>query len=1191
MILKSLILQGFKSFPDRTEIRFAGGLTAIVGPNGSGKSNISDAIRWVLGEQSTRSLRGAKMEDVIFSGTQKRRPVGFAEVSLILDNAEGVFRSDFTEIMVTRRYYRSGESEYYLNKKPCRLRDIHELFMDTGLGRDGYSIIGQGRIDEILSLKSEDRREIFEEAAGVTKFRYRKEEAVRRLAATEENLVRIRDLYAELENQAGPLEKQAEKAREYLLLRDELRVLEVSLWLESLNRIRTDTEKNAADAAACAAQLDDARREQDDLYAQSERLTNDLRQAEVEADELRRRLREAEQQRADWASRCAVLKANLKNNAENIERARQDRARQAEQAQALDAQLAEQAARSAVLDAEYQGLCDTRAALEVRARDEAEEEARQQAGDAAQAEALRENEAARFAAELERTAAQTGLSGMDARHDTIDSDIREAADRLAEEEGVQRTHEAELEACRRTLAGMKNQLAGVQMKAERRRAKVEEQTAALASLTAQCTDLANRIRMLREMERDYEGFSRAVKRIMQKAEGGGLSGVHGPVSSLLTVDDRFITAIETALGAAASNIVVDTPAAGKACIEYLKRTDGGRATFLPLDTIRPAELRESGLADCAGFCGTADTLVQSEPRYRAVMQNLLARTVVAEDMDAALAIARLYRNRFRIVTLDGQVIQAGGAMTGGSVSKSTGVLARAAQLRTLEEKAKRGETARQRAETALSAAKEDLAAAEYDRRAIEAERARAQEDEARLTAVVSQHGALVESLRARHDGLALERENLSAARRQYEDGVARAEETLRQLAEAAAALQKTMDARKQAGEARAARQAETARLLQETRTAQAENRSEAAAGQRAAENLERLRREMETGLTGSADTVRAFEEEAERMRAALVEAERSADGGGAEITSLQKLIEAKGAQRLRIEGERTRIDRAAQQKNDEILALERESGRLSAAGVQLKNEETQILDKMWESYELTPTPAQAVRIPLPDPTAARSRAAALKEQMRALGNVNLDAVEEFQKLTERFTFLGEQKTDLETAQRELQGVIDELTVRMKEIFASEFAKLNRYFGETFREIFGGGHAELQLADTSDILNCGIDIKVCPPGKAVKTITLLSGGEKAFVAIALYFAILKVRPTPFCVLDEIEAALDDVNVLRYAKYLRRLSGQTQFIVITHRRGTMEEADMLYGVTMQEQGVSRLLMLNLAEAEKTFGRDLQ
>ena len=1186
MILKSLILQGFKSFPDRTEIRFASGMTAIVGPNGSGKSNISDAIRWVLGEQSTRSLRGAKMEDVIFSGTQKRRPVGFAEVSLILDNADHAFRSDYTEIMVTRRYYRSGESEYALNKKPCRLKDIHELFMDTGLGRDGYSIIGQGRIDEILSLKSEDRREIFEEAAGVTKFRYRKEEATRKLDATEENLVRIRDLYAELESQAGPLAQQAEKAKQYLALKEQLRALEVSLWLERLSHIQTETEKNQSDLSVCAAQLTEARAAQDALYQQSERLTEDLHRADAAADDLRQQVRTLEQNRADLASRCAVLEANLKNNADNIARARQECARQSEQAQNLQAQADAHAARQAQLEREYQGFAD-----ELRTLEEQEQAAQQTAEALRQARQVLEDrkteqEKARFSAELERTAAQSGLDGMDSRKDTIGQEIAQAAEQLEQAQQALHTQQTELDTCQHTAQTIKNQMAGVALKAERRQAKVQEYTDTCAAVTARNTDIKNRIRMLREMEKDYEGFSRAVKRIMQRADSGQLNGIHGPVSSLITVEPRYVTAIETALGAAASHIVVDTPQVGKQAIEYLKRTDGGRATFLPLDTIRPSRLQENGLDTCAGLCGTADTLVQSAAPYRVIVQNLLARTVIAEDMDTALAIAKRFHNRFRIVTLDGQTIQAGGAMTGGSVSKSTGVLARASQLHTLEEQAQTLAAQQQQAEQSLQAAKHELAAVQYDQRALETERTRNQEQMSELQAQVARLGAQADSLRTRHEGLLLEQQNLDAARAQYEQTIAAATERLNTCQQEEAAVQADMDAWTTEHQAWEAAHDDRVMHMQQLRTAQAENRTEFAAEQRAADNLERLRREMAAGVDNSAQTVAQFEAQAERMREELREAQQLRQNGGQDLERLQGLVRAQSQQRMRIEAERTKVDRAAQGKNDEILALERENGRLSAQSVQLKNEETQILDKMWENYELTPTPAQAIRVELPDLNAARGQAEALRGEMRALGNVNLDAVDAYTALTERFEFLRTQKEDLETAQRELQKVIDELTVHMKEIFASEFAKLNHYFGQTFTEIFGGGHATLELADTSDILNCGIEIKVCPPGKAVKTLTLLSGGEKAFVAIALYFAILKVRPTPFCVLDEIEAALDDVNVSRYAQYLRRLSDSTQFITITHRRGTMEEADMLYGVTMQEQGISRMLMLNLAEAERKF-----
>lgn len=1191
MVLKSLILQGFKSFPDKTEIQFLGGVTAIVGPNGSGKSNISDAIRWVLGEQSSRSLRGAKMEDVIFGGTAKRGPVGFAEVSLILDNSGGIFRSEFTEIMVTRRYYRSGESEYFLNKKHCRLRDIHELFMDTGLGRDGYSIIGQGRIDEILSLKSEDRREIFEEAAGITKFRYRKEEAERKLVATEENLTRIRDLYDELERQIGPLEKQADKAKQYLLLRDELRVLEISLWLLSLDRIKADAAKLEKDTATCSGQLAQAKQAQERLYAQSEQLSEDMRAIDREADRMRQQLREIEQRAADQASRAAVLRANIQNNHENIDRARRESQQRSEQAHNLGTQLSERRARIELLDARHDGLTAQLADLEkqIDAQDAGRMQAEQALRQAQQVRDTRQNELHALA--LDRTAAETSLAGMDGRRDTIASDIDAANKRLQQEKQAQDELETRMQACLDTLAGAKNKVQGIALKADSRRKKVETLQSELTKAQAALTDAKNRVKMLSDMQRDYEGFSRSVKSIMQQVERGAMRGVHGPVSSLITTDDRFVTAIDTALGASASSIVVDTAADGKRCIEFLRRTDGGRATFLPIDTIRAASLRESGLETQNGCFGTADRLVSFDKRYTAIVQNLLARTVVSENMDTALALARAYGHRFRIVTLDGQIIQAGGAMTGGSASRGTGALARAGRLKAAQEQVKQLEEARTQADRAFHEAKEEYAALEYDLKAIEAERIRAEQDEAGLRASVSQHRVLVDSLQHQYDGLVLERDNLAEAKQQYEDAIAQCDEKQAGAQRALEDAEREVERCRAALDAQGTQAAENMSRMTAMQTELAQNRSEAASEARALVDLEQLKAELDAGVSGTADTIAGFEAEIRRLTDELTQTEQAGKETAVAETRLHEMLDAQMQQRERVEGERARVDREAQSKNEEILNLERESARLENRAGQLKTEETQILDKMWENYELTPTPAAEVARPLEDVSAAKDQAQGIRMKMRSLGNVNLDAVEEYQKALERYTFMGEQKDDLEKAQHELYKVIEQLTVSMKEIFASEFAKLNAYFGETFREIFGGGHAELQLADTSDILNCGIDIRVSPPGKAVKTLTLLSGGEKAFVAIALYFAILKLRPTPFCVLDEIEAALDDVNVARFAQYIRRLTNATQFIVITHRRGTMEEADMLYGVTMQEQGVSKMLMLNLAEAEKQLGNTIR
>ena len=1184
MVLKSLILQGFKSFPDRTEIKFLGGMTAIVGPNGSGKSNISDAIRWVLGEQSSRSLRGAKMEDVIFSGTAKRGPVGFAEVSLILDNSTGVFRSPFTEIMVTRRYYRSGESEYYLGKKHCRLRDIRELFMDTGLGLDGYSSIGQGRIDEILSLRSEDRRGVFEEAAGITKFRARKEEAERRLAATEDNLTRIRDLYDELGRQLEPLEKQAEKTEKFLVLRDELRVLEVSLWLEQLERLKSEAEKRSRDAEVCRRQLENAKSEQERRYQQAEQLTADLHGIDRETEALRTSLREAESREAGQASRIAVLRANLENCRANLERVHRENEERAKQAEKLAEQFSAQQTRIAKLE---------QSSAEARERLAAQEDrlAQHREAEGAAAAALERAEQARAAAQneqhtlaLERTAAQTGLAGMDGQQDDLHRALENAGDRLKAVQEEQAAFESRVSAGQTALRQAQAQAGEADAALWQAKADADALGTTLRQAESALTDARNRAAMLRDMQRDYDGFARSVRSVMQQAGRGRLSGVHGPVSALLSTENRFVTAIDTALGASASSIVVGSAEDGRACIEYLRRTDGGRATFLPLDTIRPSTLRESGLDRERGCCGTADTLVQFDETYGAVVRSLLARTVVCENMDAALALARSRGHRFRIVTLDGQIIQPGGAMTGGSASRGTGALARAGRLRAAEEQAERCEAARKTAEQRFRAAEKRL----HDREtACETQNAalrRQAEAQAALAAACTQHRALLGSAQARQEELMQQQRSMEAEKQRSAEVLAsfdaREAQAGTQLRDAETRVQTCRDALARLRTEAAEQEAQ----LAGQRTALTRTEAELSGEKRALEQMRALRCETDAGLSSAADSIKRYECECERIQDELAEEKAAHERSETLTRTLREQLEQTGKRREQVEERRTAVRRDAQDAGEQILGMEREASRLENRAGQLKAEEAQLLGRMWESYELTPTPAAALAQPLDDPAAARERAHELRGKIRALGSVNPDAVEEYRRVRERYAFMGEQKDDLERAQRELYRVIDRLTVNMKEIFASEFARLNVLFGQTFREIFGGGHAELALADTSDILSCGIDIRVSPPGKAVKTITLLSGGEKAFVAITLYFAILKLRPAPFCVLDEIEAALDDVNVQRYAKYIRKLTDFTQFIVITHRRGTMEEADMLYGVTMQEQGVSKLLMLNLAEAEK-------
>ena len=1009
MVLKSLILQGFKSFPDRTEIKFLGGITAIVGPNGSGKSNISDAIRWVLGEQSSRSLRGAKMEDVIFGGTARRGPVGFAEVSLILDNSAHVFRSEFTEIMVTRRYYRSGESEYFLNKKHCRLKDVHELFMDTGLGRDGYSSIGQGRIDEILSFKSEDRREIFEEAAGITKFRYRKEEAERRLSATEENLVRIRDLYGELENRLEPLEQQADKAKRFLHLRDELRVLEVSLWLLSLEQLKNDTAKLNKDQTTCEKQLADAKQQQGTLYAQSEQLAESLREIDRETERLRNELREAEQFAAEQISREAVIQANIRNCEENIERTRQESAHRTEQVQSMDAQLAERRERISALN--KQEKVQTNELENLRRQSAEQEQQRTQAEQALrQAEqAQRKRESTLHALELDRTAAESGLAGMSDRKMTLDSEIAAAAQQLDIEKQAQDNLERELTACEQTLAETAKQAQTAAAQAETCRRKAEQAQNDLRAAQSSLSEMQSRVKMLTDMQHEYEGFSRSVKAVMRQAEKGVMNGVHGPVSALITTEKRFVTAIDTALGTSASSVVVDSTSVGKQCISYLKRTDGGRATFLPLDTIRANSLRETGLERQNGCFGTADALVRFNEKYKNIVCNLLARTVISENMDTALALAKAYGHRFRIVTLDGQILQAGGAMTGGSASRGTGALARAERLHAAEERVRALEQEQKTLAQTEQAARQELESLAGREQAIETDRRHAEQERAGLAASVKQHKFLLESLQKRYDSLISEQTNFTATQKKYEQTLAACTERRSAAEQALAAAEQVCAEYRTAVNAAAEQLAQTASRLTAAQTALAETRTAQDSEARALAELERLKADLDAGVSGAEQTIAGFAAEIARLTDELTQVRAAKHGRDTTAQLLSEQLARQTGRREQTEGERVRLEKAAQSRNEEILELERETARLENRAAQLKTEETQILDKMWESYELTPTPAAEIARPIENLGETRGRVQELRMKMRALGNVNLDAVDEFQRVQERYSFLREQK--------------------------------------------------------------------------------------------------------------------------------------------------------------------------------------
>ena len=1181
MYLKALEIQGFKSFPDKTVLNFGADITAIVGPNGSGKSNISDAILWVMGEQNSRQLRGAKMEDVIFGGTEKRNQMGFAQVTLIIDNTGHIFPRDESEVAVTRRYYRSGESEYYINRQSVRLKDVNELFMDTGMGREGYSIIGQGKIDEILSVKSGERREVFEEAAGISKYRHRKEESERKLQRTEENLVRINDKIAELELQVEPLRQQAETAKKYLVLRDELRVLEISVWLENLQALRAGALKLEADLRTAQEDRQRAQEDLDAVYAAGEESLEKIRDNDVRAEALRGQVSQLDAAAQEETSAMAVLENSLSHDKQTLER--------------LDRELADTQQRAGNLRTQADALTDRIDQIDAEAQDLARQleelmdalrQLAESAGSAQQeAEALRAKETLAVA---DAARGRTELAALDATR--TQAQARQAADSAAAREKLDQCrreaeeNNASLTAAREEEQAAANVIQGHSLKMEGRRRRAQEAAQQAEQLRRQLAAMEDRIRLLTEMEKDYEGFSRAVKGVMQAADRGTLSGIHGPVASLMTTDPQYTVALEIALGAALQNIVVDRDTDAKEAIAFLKRRDAGRATFLPMSAIRGDMLREPRLAQEYGFVGIASQLVTYDARYDGIFQNLLGRTVVVEDLDCGVNMARRYQNRFRIVTLDGQVINRGGSMTGGSVSRSAGVLSRASELSGLREqltglKASLGQAAHRAEETGR-----DLQKAQYELDVAREQQQNAAQQVLALETRSQHYDSLRETLNATLE--ALDAENLRLTR-QTADGDARRRELqtkidgqedlarqLRQQAQNCLAGQSDL-------------QSKTGGISDRITRCKEQQAALAAERQGAESRLADLRQLM-TDLDGDCrsreDLARQLHESQVRAREQMAEHQTRCDSLHRQAEDLRGQLQTLQQEKLDLEQKRTALNRQTQTCNDAVIAAQQELSRLEQKRSAAAMEEKTILDKLWERYELSHSEAQAQRVELESVPKATRRIGELNRSIKALGTPNIGAIEEYERVNGRYTYLSDQRADVEQAKGELTGVIDQLTQQMTEIFAQQFRLLNDSFQETFLELFGGGKARLELEDEKDILNCGIEIKVQPPGKQLKTITLLSGGEKAFVAIALYFAILKVHPTPFCVMDEIEAALDEANVVRYARYMRRIAGKTQFIVITHRRGTMEEADVLYGVTMQERGVSRILTINLNDMAK-------
>ena len=1187
MYLKSLEVQGFKSFPDKTLIRFGDDITAIVGPNGSGKSNISDAILWVMGEQSYKTLRGGKMEDIIFGGTQKRSPVGFAEATLTLDNTDRALPYDADEVMVTRRYYRSGDSEFYINRQSARLKDIHEMFMDTGLGREGYSNIGQGRIDEILSLKSADRREIFEEAAGISKFRHRKEETERKLATTEDNLMRIGDKVSELELQLEPLKIQSEKAKKYLELKDELQGVEVAVWLDMLDKLSVAAKKAEEDFASASFVLQQAKDDLDKLYVQSDQLAAQLRNRDAELENARLQVGMLEAAHQQMEGQMAVLQGNVDNNNANIARIEEELQGAEDRSGGITAQMEQTQSRIAEIDRDLaqkrQGLDEIQhelTALTASAQ-----------GLTRQFLELRGKETSLAADIAGREADNRGLTDSLAENETrlqqLKDDLAAGSSREQEASGNLNDCRSQLRRAQGDVTAANNTISGYTLRQNTRLKRRDELAENLRTLTAKLDGVKAKAKVFRAMERDFDSYQKSVRSVMQEAQRGSLKGIHSPVSRLIRTEDSYTVAIEIALGGAMQQVVCDTENDAKAALAYLKRTGIGRATFLPISVMRGKVLNENGLESCRGFVGIASELVTSQGIYRDIINYLLGRIVVVQDIDAAIAMARKYANRFKIVTLDGQVMNPGGSMTGGAINKESGILSRANELEKLTAQEKDLEQKKLILEADLQEAQRSLDEVEFQLTAARDQLRSAEDQVLRLQGQEKQYEILLQAILDAKESACREQENLESRTRHDRERFAAQQAKIQvyteQLNQTRAAL-----ASLEGSQTEAARS--TTQLTDQMTALKTEEAALAAERQTAQlhiEDLKMLRSAMEGDREKKLLLIDTIRGDNARLEGEMAQLRSRSGDNAAQNERMKKQLEQVLTKHAETEASRTRTEREIQEKNKDIVNMERACALLEQKKVTTSMEERQIIDKLWDSYGLTPGTAGEKRGAIESVAAGNRRIAELKRKIGALGTPNLGAIEEYARVNERYTYLVTQRDDVLNSKRELESVIRNIQQEMTTIFVTEFGKINHYFGQVFEEMFGGGKGQLILEDPQNPLTCGIEIRVQPPGKQVKTITLLSGGEKAFVAIALYFAILKVRPTPFCMLDEIDAALDDRNVERFATYLHNLSKKTQFIVITHRRGTMEASDVLYGVTMQEQGVSKLLRLDLNQMEELLG----
>lgn len=1190
MLLRTLEMQGFKSFPDKTELTFGKGITAVVGPNGSGKSNISDAVRWVLGETSTKSLRGSKMEDVIFGGTSTRKPLGFAQVVLTLDNSDNSLKDKGEIVTVSRRYYRSGESEYKIDGEIVRRKDIHELFMDTGLGADGYSMVGQGKIDSIISAKNEDRRELFEEAAGISRFRHKRKDAERRLEQAQENLVRLLDILGELESRVGPLKTQSEKAKKFLEFSDEKKTLEIGVWLSKINKFTNELRMQEHKIDAANVSYEQCNTELENIESEIESVLAKITEINLEIEQSRSGVAAFEEEAVRKEGEIQVLNATLDHNNETIERLKNDISAADDTGLSIDEQIAAKHAFIEENDAKSQAKH-----IELQAVTNELNKIISDNDDISGQNSQLTKELADLTLKLSDwkvkcSQAVSSIEEIKSRLSAIDETVQSVDKEIETASAQKQETEDNITFIKERIAEYENSMDGYRLKLKNKTEKAEKIKADYDKLVRSLEEKQSKARMLSDLEKNMEGFAGSVKAVMRQSASKALSGINGTLAQLISVDNDYSTAVEVALGAAMQNIVVDNEADAKRAINYLKQNNQGRATFLPVSAIKPRYIDEKNLDDNFGFVDIAANLVDCDAKYKNIVSNLLGRVMIVEDIDCAIGISKRYNNKYKIVTLDGQVMNPGGSMTGGSRSRGAGILSRANMIDELNAEAEKIKVQVDEIAQSYKKAMEEANLAAADVQGADADLRNAKEELIRAEGDDKLASDKLKSLGDRKAALISEKENADGRIMLFEEADKKASR------ESDAVQNQINDVEAKLGEIsngvdELTQKRETVRKRSEKINLELVTLAkDTEAAKLAVDELELRKSTQSDRVKSITDEIEQYEAKNQNLMLSISDVQSTVNELRAKAKSADDAIRDRITYRDNCEKRNVELRTEEKTKTSDREKLSAELVRLEERKNNMQKEFDDLNDMLFEQYELTRPEAEALGIVIENMAEAKKRLHEIKVAIRALGSINVGAIEEYKEVSERYEFLKEQIGDIEKSKSELQNIIEDLTSSMSEKFLTQFKKINEEFKVSFADFFGGGKGEIILEEPDNCLESAIEIKIQPPGKSVQNINLFSGGEKSLAAMALLFSVLKVTPSPFCIYDEVEAALDDVNVERFAKYMRKMTDKTQFISITHRRGTMEEADVLYGVTMQEKGVSKLLELQSAELAAKMGLDV-